>query len=212
MDFQSQIATLPRPLFDESLTLPAISDSDVPFGAAITDASLRVGKIQYQQALGNGSSHESTISTRAAFKNTQESMAATAQFVNVEEIPVRGASRAVVQVHSGFFDSVSIQVAIGYGIHTDQGSPFAFEFILTWRVEVVYASYGSNMSLWQGINPARDRRNRRSFTHFFIPGKGKVLEVWPANFICLGDARSQSSREAQHDNHSSDENFHVLRA
>ena len=159
MNVQRQIAALSRPYFDETLILRAVPDSDVPFRATITDAPLRIGKIQNQQASGDRSSHEATVAARTAFKHTQESGVATAQFIDVKEIPVLGASCAVVQVHSGFFHSVPIQIAVGYGIDANEWSMLAFIFILTWRVEVVYASYGTNMRLWQGTNPARDRGN-----------------------------------------------------
>lgn len=154
MDVQRQIAALSCPLFCEALILPAVPDSDVPFRATIADSPFRIGKIEYQHSPGDRSSHEAAAAARTAFKNTEKSRATTAQFIDVKEIPVLGASRAVVQVHSGFFYSVPIQIAVGYGIDADEWSVPALVFILTWRVEVVYASYGTNVRLWQGANPS----------------------------------------------------------
>ena len=133
-----------------------------------------------------------------------------AHFINVEEIPVGSASSAVVQVHGRFFYSVSIQIAAGYGIDADKRSVFAFIFSPTWRVKIVYASHGSNLFLWQGANPSRDRRNQRILTHFFIPRKGEVLEVNSTDLDVLGGVGGQCSRKTQTEDHGSGENSHVL--
>jgi len=154
MDVQKQIAALSRPFFGEALILPAVPYSDVPLRATIADSPLRIGKIEYQHSPGDRSSHKTAIPARTAFKNTEKSRAAPAQLIDVKEIPVLRASCAVVQVHSGLFYSISIQIAVGYGIDADKWSVFPFIFVLTWRVEVVYASYGSKVFLREWVNPA----------------------------------------------------------
>ena len=154
MDVRRQIAALSCPLFYKALILPAVPNSDVPFRATIADSPFRIGKIEYQHSPGDGSSHKTAIPPRTAFKNTEKSRAATAQLIDVKEIPVLRASCAVVQVHSGLFYSISIQIAVGYGIDADKWSVFPFIFVLTWRVEVVYASYGSKVFLREWVNRA----------------------------------------------------------
>jgi hypothetical protein len=121
-DFQRQITALSRSFFGETWMSPAIPNPDVAFRATITDPPFGVGKIKYQQAVGNRSSHQTTISARAAFKNTQELRLAAIQFISVEEIPIGGTSGAVVQVHGGFLHIVSIQISVGHGIYAISGA------------------------------------------------------------------------------------------